>query len=101
MSIALASSAALVALLSVPNSAVVLAVLSIVVMGAPLSAYLVPSVSMTSGAAEAAGVALAVSTMLINLAYALGRHSAPRCQPRSRTIQATPYRSRESRSLWH
>ena len=72
VSIALASSAALVALLSVPNSAVVLAVLSIVVMGAPLSAYLVPSVSMTSGAAEAAGVALAVSTMLINLAYALG-----------------------------
>ena len=70
--IALSASACMIVLLPLPSSVLVVAVLSIVVMGAPLSAFLVPSVSMMSDAAQAAGVALAVSTMLFNLAYAFG-----------------------------
>jgi len=67
-----AASALLLVSLSVPDSALVLAALSLALMGGPLAAFIVPSVAMISDSAERAGVALAVSTMIFNLAYALG-----------------------------
>jgi predicted MFS family arabinose efflux permease len=70
--VSLLASALLLVGLWVPSSVLALAALSIVLMGGPLTAFIVPSFSMLSDSAQAAGVALAVSTMLFNLAYALG-----------------------------
>jgi predicted MFS family arabinose efflux permease len=70
--VALASSALLLITLPVPSSALVLAALTFLLMGGPLSGFMVPSVSMISDSAESRGVALAVSTMLFNIAYAVG-----------------------------
>jgi MFS family permease len=70
--VALASSALLLITLPVPSSALVLSALTFLLMGGPLSGFMVPSVSMISDSAETRGVALAVSTMLFNVAYALG-----------------------------
>jgi predicted MFS family arabinose efflux permease len=69
---ALAASALMLVGLRLPDSGLLLAALSLILMGGPLSAFIVPSVTMISGSAEKAGVALAVSTMIFNLAYALG-----------------------------
>jgi predicted MFS family arabinose efflux permease len=69
---ALAASALILVSLRLPDSGLLLAALSLILMGGPLSAFIVPSVMMISGSAEKAGVALAVSTMVFNLAYALG-----------------------------
>ena len=49
-----------------------LGAVAVVLMGAPLCGFLVPAVSLISDASETVGVALAASTMLVNLAYALG-----------------------------
>jgi MFS family permease len=68
----LVASAVLMALLPLPGSAFALAVLSVVALGAPLTAYLIPAASMMTEAAERTGVELAVVTMMLNLAYALG-----------------------------
>jgi predicted MFS family arabinose efflux permease len=69
---ALAASALMLVGLRIPDSGLLLAALSLILMGGPLSAFIVPSVTMISASAEKAGVALAVSTMVFNLAYALG-----------------------------
>jgi MFS family permease len=70
--VALGSSAVLLVALGLPSSALVLSALAFLVMGGPLSGFIVPSVSMISDSAEALGVALAVSTMAFNVAYAIG-----------------------------
>ncbi len=64
--------ALLMALLPVPDAAVMLAVFTVVLAGGPLSAFLTPSVTLLATSAEAVGTALAVSTMLFNLAFAVG-----------------------------
>jgi predicted MFS family arabinose efflux permease len=68
----LAVSAVLLALVPLPSSAAALAVLSVLALGGPLTAWLVPAASLITDAAEEAGIALAVATMAFNLAYALG-----------------------------
>jgi len=70
--VALAASALLLVTLPVPSSVLVLSALTFLLMGGPLSGFMVPSVSMISDSAESRGVALAVSTMLFNVAYAIG-----------------------------
>jgi predicted MFS family arabinose efflux permease len=69
---ALASSAVMLITLRAPSSSLLLAALALILMGGPLSGFIVPSVTMISNAAEKAGVALVVSTMIFNLGYALG-----------------------------
>lgn len=68
----LGSTAVLMALLPVPRSAVALAALSMIALGAPLTLYTTPAVSILTEGAERAGIALAVATMLVNLAWSLG-----------------------------
>jgi MFS family permease len=68
----LTASAILVSTLVLPRTAAVLAPLSVIALGGPLAAYMIPSVSMMTLSAEAAGVALVVVTTLGNLAYAVG-----------------------------
>jgi MFS family permease len=68
----LAGGAVLLASLAFPQSALLLAVLSVIALGVPLTAYAIPAVSMMTTSAERAGVALVLVTTLINLAYAAG-----------------------------
>ena len=55
-----------------PGTAAVLAPLSVIALGGPLAAYMIPAVSMMTASAEAAGIALVLVTTLGNLAYATG-----------------------------
>ncbi|MGH2887852.1 MAG: MFS transporter, partial [Solirubrobacteraceae bacterium] len=64
--------AVLMALLPVPQTAVLLAIVSVVALGGPLTAYTIPAMAMITDAAEQAGIPLAVATMLLNLAWAVG-----------------------------
>ncbi|HEY3727311.1 MAG TPA: MFS transporter [Solirubrobacteraceae bacterium] len=68
----LTMTAVLLALLPLPQSALVLAVVSVVALGGPLTAYTIPAMSVITEAAERAGIALAVATMALNLAWATG-----------------------------
>jgi MFS family permease len=64
--------AVLLALLPLPQSALLLALVSVVALGGPLTAYTIPAMAVITEAAERAGIALAVATMLLNLAWATG-----------------------------
>ena len=59
-------------MLPIPRSALLLAVLSVITLGAPLTAYTIPAMAVITTSAERAGIALAVATTLLNLAWALG-----------------------------
>jgi MFS family permease len=72
MSIGLALSGILVALLPVPNRAVILAVLTVLTLGGPLVASTIPAMSLMTDAIEAIGAALAFGSMLLNVAWSLG-----------------------------
>jgi MFS family permease len=72
MSIGLATSGVLVALLPLPQSALILAVLTVVTFGGPLIASTIPAMSLMTDAIEAIGAALAFGSMLINVAWSLG-----------------------------
>lgn len=68
----LALTAVLLALLPVPHSALALALLAMIALGGPLTAYTIPAMSTITDAAERVGVPLAMATMLLNLAWAVG-----------------------------
>ncbi len=68
----LAITAVLLVALPVPQSAAVLAGLSVIMLGGPLTAYTIPAMSIITESAERSGIALAVATMLLNLAWATG-----------------------------
>jgi predicted MFS family arabinose efflux permease len=68
----LAASAILLSALLLPNTAAALAPLTVIALGGPLAAYMIPAVSMMTVSAEAAGIALVLVTTLGNLAYATG-----------------------------
>jgi MFS family permease len=72
IAIGLVTSAALLALLALPHSAWLLAALSVIALGGPMTAYMIPAVAMMTESAERAGIALVLTTTLVNLAYALG-----------------------------
>ena len=90
---ALLGTAAMMAILPLPHAALALALVSIVLMGIPLSAFLIPAVSLLTDSTQAAGIALAVSTMLFNLSYALGETiGAPASAVLAQaTNEATPF----------
>jgi MFS family permease len=68
----LVASALLMAALPIPDSALSLAALSVIALGVPLTGYLIPAASLLTEATERAGIPLAVATMMLNLAYAVG-----------------------------
>ena len=70
--VGLLCSAALIGLLPAPQSWPVLAALSVIALGGPLTACMIPAVSIMTVSAERAGIALLVATTTVNLAYATG-----------------------------
>lgn len=72
LSAGLASTAVLMAVLPLPRPPLLLAVLSMIALGAPLTLYTTPAVSIITSSGERAGLSLPVATMFLNLAWALG-----------------------------
>ncbi len=64
--------AVLLATLPLAQSALALAVISVITLGGPLTAYTIPAMAIITESAERSGIALAVATMLLNLAWATG-----------------------------
>ncbi len=65
-------SAILIPALALPHSAALLAVLSVLALGGPMTGYMIPAVSTMTDSAERLGIALVVASTLFNLAYAAG-----------------------------
>jgi MFS family permease len=72
LTVGLVTTAVLLAMLPLPHSAVLLAVLTVAALGPPLTAYTIPAMSVITSEAERAGIAIALATMLLNLAWAMG-----------------------------
>jgi MFS family permease len=70
--VGLSLTAGLMALLTLPHSAALLALVSVVALGGPLTAYTIPALTIITETAERLGIPLAVATMLLNLAWAVG-----------------------------
>lgn len=68
----LAAAAVLLALLPLPRSPLLLAALTVLALGGPLTAYAMPAISIMTDAIEHIGAALAFGSMLVNLAWAVG-----------------------------
>ena len=64
--------AALVALLPVPQSALALAALTVLALGGPMTANMTPVTSVITELTERAGAALVLGTMMLNLGWATG-----------------------------
>ena len=65
--------AVLLAVLPLPHSALGLAILGVIALGGPLTAYTIPAMSMITDGSERAGVPVVFATMMLNLAWATGR----------------------------
>jgi MFS family permease len=72
LSAGLSVTAVLLVLLPVPQSALWLAGLTVLTLGGPLTAYGLPAISIMTDAIERVGGALALGSMLFNLAWAMG-----------------------------
>jgi MFS family permease len=70
--VGLTLTALLMALLPLPTSPWLLAVVAVIALGGPLTAYTIPALTIITDASERLGIPLAVATMLLNLAWALG-----------------------------
>jgi MFS family permease len=70
--VGLVITAALLATLPLAQSTLALAVLSVITLGGPLTAYTIPAMSIITESAERSGISLVLATMLLNLAWALG-----------------------------
>jgi predicted MFS family arabinose efflux permease len=68
----LCSSALLTALLVIPHSALVLAILAMIALGGPLTAYTIPAMALITNTSDRIGVPLAFATLMLNLAWAFG-----------------------------
>jgi MFS family permease len=64
--------AVLMAVLPLPHSAVPLAIVSVIALGGPLTAYTIPALTVITDTSERLGIPLAVATMMLNLAWAVG-----------------------------
>jgi hypothetical protein len=60
------------AVLPLPHSAVPLAIVSVIALGGPLTAYTIPALTVITDTSERLGIPLAVATMMLNLAWAVG-----------------------------
>jgi predicted MFS family arabinose efflux permease len=72
LSVGLATAAVLLALLPLPHSPLLLAALTVLALGGPLTAYAMPAISIMTDAIERIGAALVFGSMLLNLAWAFG-----------------------------
>ena len=72
MTIGLVAGAVLFALMPLPNAWLPLAGVSVIVLGGPLSAFMIPAVPMMTASAERVGVTVVLATTMVNLAYAVG-----------------------------
>jgi predicted MFS family arabinose efflux permease len=92
LTVGLGVTAMLLALLPLPGSALLLAVLTVLALGGPLTGCTIPAMSLMTSGAERTGAAVAFSTMIINLAWALGETvGAPAAATLSRaTSDAVP-----------
>jgi MFS family permease len=70
--VGLTMTAVLMALVPLPQTAVLLGIVSVIALGGPLTAYTIPAMAMIADAAEQVGVPLVVATMMLNLAWAVG-----------------------------
>jgi MFS family permease len=70
--VGLTLTAILMALLPLPHSAALLAIVSVIALGGPLTAYTIPALTVITDTAERIGIPLAVATMMLNLAWASG-----------------------------
>jgi MFS family permease len=64
--------AILMVVLPIPQSAAVLAIVSVFALGGPLTAYTIPALTIMTDTSERLGIPLAVATMILNLAWAIG-----------------------------
>ena len=92
LSAGLGGMAVLLVLLPLPRSPLVLAALTVLTLGGPLTAFGLPAVSIMTDAIERIGAALAFGSMLFNLAWATGETiGAPAAASLSRaTSDAVP-----------
>lgn len=70
--IGLALTAVLMVVLPLPHSPLLLAIVSVLALGGPLTAYTIPAMSLITESAERLGIPLVLATLLLNLAWALG-----------------------------
>lgn len=68
----LTTTAVLLAVLPLPHSVVVLAILCVIALGGPLTAYAIPAMTIITDSAERAAIPAVVATILLNLAWATG-----------------------------
>jgi MFS family permease len=62
----------LVAVMMLPHDPILLIAISVVALGAPMTAATIPAVSLMTNATERAAVTLILATTAVNLAYAVG-----------------------------
>jgi MFS family permease len=70
--VGLTLTAILMAVLPLPHSAALLAIVTAIALGGPLTAYTIPALTVMTDASERLGIPLAVATMMLNLAWAIG-----------------------------
>ncbi|MGH2915384.1 MAG: MFS transporter [Solirubrobacteraceae bacterium] len=68
----LSLTALLMVALTLPTSVLGLAIVTVIALGGPLSAYAIPAMTMITDASERSAVPLVVASMLLNLAWASG-----------------------------
>jgi predicted MFS family arabinose efflux permease len=72
LTVGLTTTAVLLAILPIPQSVVLLALVCVIALGGPLTAYAIPAMTIITDAAERAGIPVVVATLLLNLAWATG-----------------------------
>ncbi len=72
LALGLTMTAVLMALLPVPHSAVLLAIVAAIALGGPLTAYTIPAMAIITDTADRVGIPLVVATLMLNVAWALG-----------------------------
>ena len=72
VAVGLGAGAPLVAALALPHDVLLLGLVTVLAIGGPLTAGVIPAVSMMTEATERAGVTLLLATTMVNLAYATG-----------------------------
>ncbi|HTU94401.1 MAG TPA: MFS transporter [Solirubrobacteraceae bacterium] len=70
--VGLTLTAILMALLPIPQTAALLAIISVIALGGPLTAYTIPALTIITDTSERLGIPLVVATMMLNLAWAVG-----------------------------
>ena len=72
LSLGLMMTAVLLVALPLPHAPLALAGVSVITLGGPLTAYTIPAISVITDSVERLGVALALASTLLNLAWATG-----------------------------